>query len=575
MEQTLALVVLAVLAIAGASVLGGRIRVASPLLLVAVGIGVSLLPFVPAFEVEPEWILTGVLPPLLYSASVSMPAMDFRREFSAIGGLSVVLVILSAVVLGLFFSAVIPDLPLAWGIALGAIVSPTDAVATSIVKRIGVSPRVVAILEGESLLNDATALVLLRAAVAAAATGWSLGGVLQDFVLAVGIAVVIGVAVGRANLWARARVADAPVNTAISLTVPFVAALPAEHLGASGLVAAVVAGLVTGRGAPRVLSPEHRLSDSQTWHTIEAVLEGAVFLVMGLELYGLLEDIRDDGHGASTTVLPAVAALALVLAVRAAYVAPLLALLQRRARRGVAVRPRVDSLQQKLADPEAFAAALTAVRARGGRLPRRWRGRPARRAVGAAARVARRATGRRQLRVTPEHLERFGVRVRRRLADIDYLVADPLGPREGVVVVWAGMRGAVTLAAAQTLPADAPDRSLLVFLAFLVATGSLLLQGGTLGAVVRYVGPATVDLEAQAAERAKLAEVLRATEARLRADAAGETLHPLDVIEAQRDVLLDLSREGAFSSASLRGAMAALDADQIRLELTGRPIGDE
>lgn len=581
MEETLALVVLAVLAIAGASVLGGRIRVASPLLLVAVGIGVSLLPFVPAFEVEPEWILTGVLPPLLYSASVSMPAMDFRREFSAIGGLSVLLVIISAVVLGLFFSAVIPDLPLAWGIALGAIVSPTDAVATSIVKRIGVSPRVVAILEGESLLNDATALVLLRAAVAAAATGWSLGGVLQDFVLAVGIAVVLGVAVGKANLWVRARVEDAPVNTAISLTVPFVAALPAEHLGASGLVAAVVAGLVTGRGAPRVLSPEHRLSDSQTWHTIEAVLEGAVFLVMGLELYGLLEDIRDDGHGAGTTLVPAVVALALVLLVRAAYVAPLLALLQRRARRGAAVRPRVDSLQQKLADPEAFAAALTEVRVRG---RGRGRGRPSRRAVGAAARVARKAAGRRQLRVTPEHLERFGVRVRRRLADIDYLVADPLGPREGVVVVWAGMRGAVTLAAAQTLPADTPDRSLLVFLAFVVAAGSLLLQGGTLGAVVRLAKPATVDLEAQTAERTKLVEILRATESRLRADAekgaeaeaagaagGGDPLDPLDVIQAQRDVLLDLSREGAFSSGSLRGALAALDADQISLELKGRP----
>ena len=150
--------------IAAATTIGPKFGVASPLILVVLGILVSLLPFVPAVTIEPEWIIAGVLPPLLYSASVSMPAMNFRREFGAIGGLSVLLVIVSSVLLGLFFAWVIPGLGVAWGIALGAIVSPTDAVATGIVKRAGLSPRVVAILEGESLLNDATALVLLRAA---------------------------------------------------------------------------------------------------------------------------------------------------------------------------------------------------------------------------------------------------------------------------------------------------------------------------------------------------------------------------------------------------------------------------
>ena len=123
--EILAVLVLSLLAIAGATALSSRIGVAAPLLLVLAGLAVSLLPFARTLEVDPEWILAGVLPPLLYSASVSMPAMDFRRELTAIGGLSVVLVVLTAVVLGLFLSWVVPGLSLWWGIALGAVISPT------------------------------------------------------------------------------------------------------------------------------------------------------------------------------------------------------------------------------------------------------------------------------------------------------------------------------------------------------------------------------------------------------------------------------------------------------------------
>ncbi|WP_447644258.1 hypothetical protein [Nocardioides zeae] len=152
-----------------------------------------------------------------------------------------------------------------------------------------------------------------------------------------------------------------------------------------------------------------------------------------------------------------------------------------------------------------------------------------------------------RLRLEPERIERFGVRVRRRLADIDYLIAEPLGPREGAVVVWAGLRGAVTLAAAQTLPADTPDRSLLVFLGFLVAAGSLVGQGATIGWVVRRVRPAGVDQAALDRDRVQLVEVLRATADRIRHDAEAAGEDPVDraeVIDAQRGVLLDLAREG-------------------------------
>ena len=167
MELAPALVV-AVIGIVAVTRIAPRVGVAAPLLLVLLGVVASLLPGAPGLEIEPEWILAGVLPPLLYSSAVSMPGMDFRRDFGAIAGLSVVLVVVSAVVLGVFFSRVL-DISLATGIALGAVVSPTDAVATSITKRLGVSPRLVTVLEGESLLNDASALVLLRSAIAATA----------------------------------------------------------------------------------------------------------------------------------------------------------------------------------------------------------------------------------------------------------------------------------------------------------------------------------------------------------------------------------------------------------------------
>ncbi|RRQ27640.1 sodium:proton antiporter [Rhodococcus sp. Eu-32] len=528
----LIVMVAGLLAIAAASMLGERIGVAAPLLLVLLGIGISLMPFVPDVEIDPEWILAGVLPPLLYSASVSMPTMDFRREFGAIGGLSVLLVVVSAIVLGSFFSWVIPDLNIWWGIALGAIVSPTDAVATSIVRGLPVSKRVVSILEGEGLLNDATALVLLRTAIAGAAASVSLLGVIGDFVFAVAVAAVIGLVVGHLNLKIRSKVTDSTVNTVISFTVPFLAAVPAEELGASGLVAAVVAGLVTGHGAPRSLSPRHRLSDTQNWRAVELVLEGAVFLTMGLELSTIVADVNDDHRGIGTAALVAAGALVVTILVRAAFVAPLIRLLRRRA-------ARFERLKPKLYDAA-------------GRLD------------GHGETYLFR--GRRQ--ASESQIARFRTRIRRGLADIDYFLAAPLDWRDGTVVVWAGMRGAVTLAAAQTLPEDTPARSLLVLVAFLVAVGSLLLQGGTLKRVVGWVTPT-------GAEETEEDDAQREGIRRLLAEAAA----PLDgqsrweQISAQRTALLDARDDGLFDAESLEKALNVLDAEQIGLELRRHPEG--
>jgi monovalent cation/hydrogen antiporter len=526
--------VVGLLAIAAATLFAERLGVAAPLLLVLLGTGASLLPWAPDVAIEPEWVLAGVLPPLLYSASAALPAMDFRREFGTIRGLSVVLVVVSSLALGWFLSWAL-DVGLAWGVALGAIVSPTDAVATSIVKRLGVSPRAVTMLEGESLLNDATALVLLRAAVAGTAATVSLWGVAGRFGYAVVVAVVLGAVVGRVMLLVRARVGDATVSTVLSFTVPFLAAVPAEELGASGLVAAVVAGMVTGRGAARLLPPQHRLSDGQNWRTVELVLEGGVFLVMGLQLSAVVADVRADHAGLGTAAVVAAGTLLLTVAVRAGYVGLLLGGLALRTRRGAVLRPELTAMQQRM---DAGDGPFTGRRARRRRSPR--------------------------------DLARMRVRIDRGLADIEHFLAQPLSWREGAVVVWAGMRGAVTLAAAQTLPADTPARAQLVFIAFLVAAGSLLLQGGTLPWLVRLVHPARAQGPATDDERARLAALLAAAAADVPATPETQEQHRLAVIAAQRTALLDARDDGAFDSDVLTGALAALDADQISLELRAR-----
>lgn len=553
MTELLLVIVAGLIVIAAATVLGPRLGIASPLVLVAIGVAASFLPVFSSIKIDPEWILAGILPPLLYSAAVSMPAMNFRREFGAISGLSVILVVASSLVLGLFFMLVIPDLGFAWGVALGAIVSPTDAVATSIVKQTSVSKRVVAMLDGESLLNDATALVLLRTAIVATAASFSFWGAVGTFAYSVAVAVVIGVAVGALNLAIRARVTDPTVNTVISFTVPFIAFVPAELLEASGLVAAVVAGLVTGIRGPRELSAQNRLSDAQNWHTVELVLEGAVFLTMGVQIKAIVTNVEQDHAGVGTAVLIAAGALLLTVLIRALYVAPLLGYLGKRSRRGEKMKPRLEGIQEKLTTPEGKQESFFEMNARPGR------------------RTA-----------SERDLNRFASRITQVISDIEYFRRQPLGWQEGTAVVWAGMRGAVTVAAAQTLPDDTPQRSVLVLIAFSVAVLSLLIQGGTIGPLLRLIAP-KVDQKAlekqNDGERAQLFELMRVSgesvqEPRPEGDPSVEQLetakrYRLAVIAAQRKALLDARDNGIFDADVLAHALANLDATQIAIDMRG------
>jgi CPA1 family monovalent cation:H+ antiporter len=569
--EALVVAVVGLIVVALATALAPRVGIAGPLALVAIGLGVSLLPFVPAWEVDPEIILVGVLPPLLYSSAVSLPAIEFRRDFRSVAGLSILLVVVSTAALAAFFVLVIPGIDLYLAIALGALLSPTDAVATSIVKRLGISPRVVTMLEGESLLNDATSLVLLRTAVAAIAVGSvPIGGAVWAFVWGVLVAVVVGALVGLIALRVRAWVGHSAANTALSFVVPFVAYLPTEELGGSGLVAAVVAGIVTGQGAARWFTPEQRLSDELNWRTVELMLEGAVFLVMGLQLKEIVRANIEDHQGLWHAAWLAACAVGIILIVRAAYVSVLVVLQGRRARR--MSRERLESFNDRIDE----------VAARPPDAPGRTR------SPSAPARRERR-------------IEQMRARVSRALNDLDYYQASPLGWRHGTVIVWAGMRGVVTLAAAQTLPAG-PIQALLVFVAFLVAVGSLMLQGFTLPWLVRMLGlEGSGGSGPTAEEQRRLADEMRAAAAsgltsgdlvkrdgsafapelvegvgtRLTQPPDDDTsAFARDVLELRlaligtmRERLNTLSRDGTFSTAALRHALAELDADQLSLEL--------
>ncbi|HEY9423405.1 MAG TPA: cation:proton antiporter [Microterricola sp.] len=444
MEPTV-LAVIAVALIVGSAVLGKKTGIASVLLLLIIGIGIGYIPGVPRVETDPEWILAGVLPLLLYSSAVNVPFTDFRRNLRAITGLSVTLVIVTTVISGLVLVLLLPGLGLAAAIALGAVISPTDAVAaTSIAKRLGLPNRLVAILEGESLVNDASALVLLRSALAATAGTVTLWGVAADFVYATVLAIGIGLVVGFVTVWIRARISDPVITTTISFAIPFIAFVPAEHFGASGVIAVVTAGLVTGhRGASR-FAANQRISDHTNWATVQFILEHAVFLLMGLELHAFIEDVAGSPGGVPFAVLLGLVLTATVVIVRFLFVIPQLAMLRRWERRSV------ESSDKRLDGVREMVDAVPSE----------------------TERQARQKKG--MLR-----------RISKHEADSEFYRSEGLQWRESLVISWAGMRGVVTLAAAQSLPADTPFRSTLILVAFVVAVVTLFGLGGTLPLVIR------------------------------------------------------------------------------------------
>jgi CPA1 family monovalent cation:H+ antiporter len=315
--EILALVITVAL-VAGAS---RRAGLSPPLVLVVVGVIASLVPGVPDYRLDPAVVLIGVLPPLLYAAAIRTSLVDVRANRQAIGILAVGAVIFTTVVVGVIAWLMLPKVSLAAGLALGAIVAPPDAVAaTTIGRRVGMPRRLVSILEGESLLNDATALVSLRTATAAITASIGLWVVVGDFVLAVAGGVVVGVAIAALLAAIRKRVSDPVLDTTISFIAPFLAYLPAEAIHASGVLAVVVTGLILGHKSPILQSASSRLSEQTNWRTVQFVLENTVFLVIGLQVPDTIRAAWDSPIGHDRVVMLCVAVLVATIIARITWV---------------------------------------------------------------------------------------------------------------------------------------------------------------------------------------------------------------------------------------------------------------
>ncbi len=274
-----------------------RLAIADPVLLVLggvlLGFVLQLVPDAATFELEPDLVFLLFLPPILFGAAYFTPIRDFRANVRPILLLAIGLVLFTTLVVGVVTKLLVPDLPWAAAFVLGAIVAPPDAVAaTAVFQRLGVPRRIVTILEGESLINDASALIAYRVAVASVLTGtFSLLDASASFVV-VGLGgIAVGIVVGRFVTLAMRKTSDPTMEIIVSLIAPIAAYLPAEELGVSGVLATVVAGLITGRRAARVLSPEARLMGQGSWSVVIFVINAFVFTAIGLQLPAIIADL--------------------------------------------------------------------------------------------------------------------------------------------------------------------------------------------------------------------------------------------------------------------------------------------
>jgi Na+/H+ antiporter len=495
-----------------------RVGVPYPTLFVLGGLGLAFVPGLPRIVLEPDLVLLVFLPPLLFSAAVDTPIRDLRTNLGALLRLSVGLVVFTAVAVAAVANAAIPGFGVAAAFTLGAIVAPTDALAaTSVFRRIGAPRRVRTLIEGEALFNDATALVAYRAAVAAVGGSFVLSNALAAFVVAAIGGIAIGAIVGRVAGEILRRLDDPPVEVAIGLVIPFAAYLPADRLGLSGVLAAVAAGLAIGSRLGTILTPSSRLLWLTSWKMIGFVINGFVFVLIGLELPIILQ--RLGGRPAGDILGLAALVCVVVVATRFVWV---------------------------------FATSL---------LP------------GSPRQVIARQDPR-------------------------------LAGRLTFVVSWAGLRGAVSLAAALALPVGFPERDLILLVTFAVILVTLVGQGLTLPLVLRRVAWDGVDPDGDETVLARTTAYQAGLEEVERARSDWPTHHPLldrlesglrdrtqhlatedpeetaeraqerteheqiqrAVIAAQRSAVIQLRDRGDINDQTLRTIERELDFEELRME---------
>ncbi len=519
MEIAFLLVALAVTVLAGTT-LAERVGFPAPLALIVLGVAASYVPGVPTVHLSADVVLLGLLPPLLYAAAIQTSLVDFNANRRSILLLSVGLVVFTTFGVGWLVHALLPGIDWWAALAIGAVVAPPDAVAaTTIGRRIGLPRRVVTILEGESLFNDATALVALRTAIAAGAGSVALGRIGFDFLVASVGGALIGFGAFLLVAKMRKLLTDPVLDTAISLVVPFATFIVSEELHSSGVVSVVVAGLLLGHKAPILQSAQSRIAERMNWRTIAFFLENTVFMLIGLQADWILSDVSDSSVSPSRIALVCGATLAAVIVLRLAWVFPV-----------------------------------------------------------------------RYLLIRPGHDPELG---RKPPAAFTFLLG------------WAGMRGVVTLAAAFIIPAETPDREVLLLIAFTVVAGTLFIQGLTLPWFARHLDvPSPDPLEDALARATVLQQASKAGFKRLhelevddpheivdlitqrieqRNFAAWERLGTtadqespselysrvrLEMIDAERGRVLEIRSSGTVASEVISDVLATLDVEESMLDLS-------
>ena len=322
-EHELEWVLLGILVgLAGLFVLAYLTNVPYPIWLTVGGCGLAFAPGIPDVELEPDLVLIIALPPLLYAAALYSDLRELRRNVRPIGLLAVGLVLFTTLGIAAIAHMLIPGLSWEAAFVLGAVLGPTDPVAaTAIAGRVGAPRRVVSVLEGESLINDATALTAFKFAVAAATAGtFSLSEAAGEFVLSVAGGLAIGAAVGVVVVWLRVRIADGATQSFFSLVSAYFAYLPADALGVSGVVAAVTTGIYVGWNTPRIVDATTRLQLYAMWDVVVFLLNSMLFVLVGLQLPSVLDDLQERDP-ARLALYALVIALA-VMAIRFAWVFP-------------------------------------------------------------------------------------------------------------------------------------------------------------------------------------------------------------------------------------------------------------
>jgi monovalent cation/hydrogen antiporter len=307
------LFLICLVAVALLAIVARKIRVPYPILLTIGGVGLALIPGLPTIQLDPQLVFNLFLPPLLYPAAVFTSWRDFRANLRQILPLAIVLVLLTMTATAYLLHYLV-GLPLAVGFVFGAIISPPDAVAAlAVTQHLRVPRRIIVILEGESLINDATSFISFRFAVAAVMTGaFSLTQASLQFLLVATGGICVGIAVGWLATQVQKHLDDPPVQTMFSLLTPYVAYFCGEKLHVSGILAVVIAGIYYGWRAPRILSGRMRLQSLPVWEMVTFILNGVLFMLIGLELPQVMNALA-PGMATRVVELAMVVVLVIVL----------------------------------------------------------------------------------------------------------------------------------------------------------------------------------------------------------------------------------------------------------------------